>query len=879
MQGNTFQIQYEDNFLKGVEEKLLSEEKDHWAVGVIQIKNFYLYQDMYGRVGTNNIINKFEERLRLFQKTDGFPVSYFGQDNFYILFPNDIKVVQSIYDAFLEILPYKPTDELQFYPIMGICSFDNIAGNDVDALAVCNYAKVASAKANEKDEYIRLFSKKAVKEMVEVQHDIEDIRRGIANKEFIFYLQPKVNSTTNTIVGMEALMRWDHPKKGIIGPNAFIPIAEGTSLVKDLDLCVWEGVCKTLARWKKEKRNIVPISINVSQEDINHMAVADKLIELVDKYEINPSWISVEITETAVVNNTSYIKRLLKDLHKKGIKVGMDDFGAGASSLDMLKDVSVDTVKLDMKLIQFDQDNLDRGVMILSSVVNMIHKLNVPIIAEGVETKEQVAMLQSINCKYIQGFYYYKPMSVESIEKIMARPGVPLYFDIQADYLTSSQLYGTKFINTELYQALRMFNMYTDYFISMGILNLKTGEYALVKHNSEAYENYNDQIVDYEQYCQMLLDKEIIHPEYVNVFKANTNIEYLKNRFYYERKGVTFNILEKRNHEYVWLRSTLIPCKDCSSKNPWCFNVVTYGEDNSNEITKATQYDYTIDALTKVFNRNKYEYDIKKFHNCFFKSLVCTYIDVIGLHQINYYEGHEAGDRMLQVLAQEISKEFEQSFVYRVGGDEYVILSPNSTLQQQKSKIAKLEKKLAKQKYYFSHGTSYSEDMSDIHSIINAAEDAMRVSKKKYYNDTEKNEERARLLNDELENALEENKTMRMFLNAVRREYYGIYLVNIKENKVKCLTTKESEKKLVGTDYINFRNVMNYFILNYVDEKDTFKLRRLADPVYLESEFKKNDYIKTIFNTQDKRVFDVIVVPVEEDDKYTIWCFNEIEQS
>lgn len=875
MQEEMYQIHYEDQFLRCIEEKIRSNQKNHWAVGILQIKNYYLYQDMYGRVGTEQIINQFRERLHLFHQADGFPVAYFGQDNFYLMFPNDIVVIQRIYDAFIQILPYKQTDEIHFYPIMGICSFDNVDNSNADALAVCNYAKVACAKANEKDEFIRLFSKKSVNQMVAIQRNVEAIRKGIINHEFMFYLQPKVNSATNIIVGMEALMRWNHPTKGILTPSSFMPIAEGTSLVKELDCYIWESVCQMLSRWKKEKRNVVPVSINVSQEDINHMSVSDKLIELVDKYDIDPKWLAVEITETSVVHNEAYIKKLLHNLHEKGINVIMDDFGSGASSLGMLEDIPVDAVKLDMKLIQLDANNLDRGIMILNSIVNMIHTLNVPIVAEGVETKEQVAMLQSINCKYVQGFYYYKPMSIESVEMIMMRPGVPMYFDIQTDYSTSSQLYGTKFINTEVYQALRLFNMYTDYFISMGILNLKTGEYALVKHNKEAYGAYTDQIIDFKKFCSILLDEGIIHPEFINIFKAKTDLNHLRSRFYYEKKGETFNILEKINDEYEWIRSTLIPCKDCSEKNPWAFNMVTYGESVKADFSKLTQYDYITDTLTKIYNRNKYEYDIKKFQDCSFRSLVCTYIDVIGLHEVNYYEGHESGDALLQMVAFQAKEIFYESFVYRVGGDEFVILSANSTLDEQLEKVANLVTNLEKHHYYISHGSYASTNMHDIHTIINTAEEAMRKSKQDFYNNTAKNEERARLLNAELENTLDENKTLRLLLNSIRRHYYGIYLVNINENMVKCISTKVGLKQLFGTEKINYRNMMNYFILNYVKENETFKIRRLLDPIYLNSQFKMKGYAATEFNTKSGKHFSLLISEVEGDKDYTVWCFSE----
>ena len=236
-----------------------------------------------------------------------------------------------------------------------------------------------------------------------------EIERALQNKEFCFYLQPKCNSMTHAIVGMEALVRWNHPTRGIVSPGEFVPLMEETGLITRLDLYLWEEVCQMLQGWKARNENMVPISVNVSISDIAALDVAQVLWELVQKYQLEPKLLLVEITESMLAQNLKMVENTIAALHRKGFAVLMDDFGSGYSSLNMLRNTSVDAIKLDMQFIVRDSES-SKGRQIVESVIEMARRLNLPIIAEGVETQEQVFMLQSMDCLYTQGYYFYKPM-------------------------------------------------------------------------------------------------------------------------------------------------------------------------------------------------------------------------------------------------------------------------------------------------------------------------------------------------------------------------------------------------------------------------------------------------------------------------------------
>ena len=259
-----------------------------------------------------------------------------------------------------------------------------------------------------------------------------EIERALQNKEFCFYLQPKCNSMTHAIVGMEALVRWNHPTRGIVSPGEFVPLMEETGLITRLDLYLWEEVCQMLQGWKARNENMVPISVNVSISDIAALDVAQVLWELVQKYQLEPKLLLVEITESMLAQNLKMVENTIAALHRKGFAVLMDDFGSGYSSLNMLRNTSVDAIKLDMQFIVRDSES-SKGRQIVESVIEMARRLNLPIIAEGVETQEQVFMLQSMDCLYTQGYYFYKPMAVKQAEELLAQPAMENYWDLRRD--------------------------------------------------------------------------------------------------------------------------------------------------------------------------------------------------------------------------------------------------------------------------------------------------------------------------------------------------------------------------------------------------------------------------------------------------------------
>lgn len=245
---------------------------------------------------------------------------------------------------------------------------------------------------------------------------VAGIETALREDRIELFLQPKCNIRTGKIVGAEALARWRHPERGIVAPGEFIPLIERNGLVCSLDLRVWEKTAAWIRGLIDEGVQPVPVSVNVSRADIYLVDVAAELHALVERYGIEPSLIEVEITESAYSERPDRIVAAFDELAERGFTVLMDDFGSGYSSLNMLKDINVDVLKIDMRFL--DRDDR-RSKDIMESVIRMARWLDLPVIAEGVETREQVNFLLDVGCSYAQGYYYARPMEAAAFEALL----------------------------------------------------------------------------------------------------------------------------------------------------------------------------------------------------------------------------------------------------------------------------------------------------------------------------------------------------------------------------------------------------------------------------------------------------------------------------
>ena len=261
----------------------------------------------------------------------------------------------------------------------------------------------------------------ALREQEEIEITIvSEMKRALENGEFKIYLQPKVDMRTGEIIGSEALVRWVHPEKGLISPRSFIPIFENNGFITELDYYIFATVSKQLDKWRSEGIPILPVSVNVSRADLYDPNLFPNIVKIVDTYNIPHEFIEFELTESSFISDNHKLVELTYNLQKGGFHVLMDDFGSGYSSLNSLKDIKVDVLKIDINFLPTSTSD-ERAGKILTSVVSMANALDLKVVVEGVETRDQADFLISIGAYEAQGYYFFRPMPVEEYEVVLKK--------------------------------------------------------------------------------------------------------------------------------------------------------------------------------------------------------------------------------------------------------------------------------------------------------------------------------------------------------------------------------------------------------------------------------------------------------------------------
>lgn len=248
----------------------------------------------------------------------------------------------------------------------------------------------------------------------------QDLIKAVIEKELVVYYQPKYDILSERISGAEALIRWNHPEKGVIAPSAFVPLCEENGFVCKLDFYVLEEVCKWLNLCRKNRKSMIRISVNFSRRHLQDAFFVDKLSEMVKRYKLSPELIEIELTENIAYNETDRMLRAMHKIKEAGFGLSMDDFGTGYSSLNLLREMPVDVLKLDKGFLDdCSGDDSSREKRIISHVISMARDLEITVLAEGVETALQKEFLKDAHCDMIQGYFYAKPMPEEQFTEYL----------------------------------------------------------------------------------------------------------------------------------------------------------------------------------------------------------------------------------------------------------------------------------------------------------------------------------------------------------------------------------------------------------------------------------------------------------------------------
>ncbi|MEG1632621.1 MAG: EAL domain-containing protein [Oscillospiraceae bacterium] len=402
-------------FFDATHEMLSEAEGENFVFLRFDVDRFQLINSFFGTAEGDKLLVYIAEHIAA--DAANFKKVTFGRiesDIFGFCMPYEPKSTEYMVERSKRLLvKYNPNYDI--VPSVGIYIIDD---NSIPVEEIYNRATLAAktCKGNYIDYYAYYNERMSLALTIE-QEITNDMNFALENGQFEIYFQPQYNIHTNLPCGAEALVRWMHPKKGMLSPGVFIPIFERNGFITKLDYYVWEQACKCLHEWEEQGITPYPISVNVSRVNVYNPQLPELLLGLVRKYHVSPALLDLELTESAYTDNPVAMRKTMTMLRSYGFTVMMDDFGSGYSSLGLLKDIMIDILKIDMLFLSRTEIP-GRGENIIASVIRMAKWLNIPVIAEGAETAEQVDFLRSVGCDYAQGYYFARPMPREDYEKL-----------------------------------------------------------------------------------------------------------------------------------------------------------------------------------------------------------------------------------------------------------------------------------------------------------------------------------------------------------------------------------------------------------------------------------------------------------------------------
>lgn len=348
-----------------------------------------------------SLYKKLEEKL---EPGEVVVHSYFGEFKLLLKYTS----VESLLKRIEQI----NTVEAKMNFIMGVYPIESA---DVNYEDMCSYTNVAKGNLLPDCRY-GIYTKELHKKEVEQVELAESIKEGIAKQEFKAWFQPKYASDGKTVIGAEALVRW-YKQDEIIAPHVFIPLCEANGMIREIDCLVLEEVCRNLQQWLRDGKKPVPISVNLSRNYLDEPDFIHRLEKIIAIYQVPRHFIEFEVTESAMVGNEKKLKETIDALHNRGFKILLDDFGVGYSSIKTISDLHFDTIKIDKSFVDgIGQDHWDN---IIQYTINLSKQLNMKIVAEGVENKEQYEFLVKCGCDTFQGYYFNTPMDVQCFSALL----------------------------------------------------------------------------------------------------------------------------------------------------------------------------------------------------------------------------------------------------------------------------------------------------------------------------------------------------------------------------------------------------------------------------------------------------------------------------
>lgn len=661
------------------------------------IERFKIVNDLCGSEVADKILKKIGEELQ--KEAHGYKgiAGHFSEDIFYELLERTPEAyTDSACAKFIEKInkiPEVRQFNLNLKMVFGIYHIHNMR---VPLNVMCDRAKMAAEKVKgHYGIYSCIYDDSIRKKMLAEQQIASHMEDALTNNEFIVYYQPKYDLSTETVAGAEALVRWKSRDMGFMPPDNFIPLFERNGFITRMDMFIWEKVARDLHEWIQDGNEPVAVSINVSRADLLNPNLVQVLTGLVEKYDIPAKYLHLEITESAYTEDPEQIVKIIYELRKHEFMIEMDDFGSGYSSLNMLSEMPIDILKLDMSFVRNEMERTN-GKGIINYIISLAKWLNLQVVAEGVETKQQITQLKEMGCDYVQGYYFSKPLERSEFFALLKKSNITDMNAVRTagvENLTKPHFDGQIFDDAKNTNGVML--VVDDVESSRIILSEMFKKDFTIAQAANGVEAWKYIEANYDKISIVLLD---LFMPVMNGYEVLKKIRADK-----RTKSLPVIVTSQGDNESEQ-KSLELNADDFLTK-PYNANIMKHRVRNvvAHSMVQKLEEEKTLakklldierqahsDFLTGLNNRTILEKSVDEF---FVKSstydAVFISLDIDDFKTINDTFGHLTGDETIKKVADILSNFFDKkACICRMGGDEFAIFVPKKIAR------AELEKRL-----------------------------------------------------------------------------------------------------------------------------------------------------------------------------------------
>lgn len=656
---------YSKNFFYRKANELISENPNKkYSIICTNIENFKLYNDIFGLKKGDELLRNIADNIRKHAPKNTICGRY-EADRFLLIRERE----QEKHDRELFFNTQIPLIDNNVILKWGIYEIND---KSISIEQSCDRALLAvDSIKGQYNIHFALYDDVMREKMIREKAITDVMEKAIEENQFIVYLQPKYDLNNDTMAGAEALVRWIHPTWGFMSPAEFIPLFEKNGFITSLDLYVWERALQYLQEFKLKGYPMLPISVNVSRADIYQTDIVKKLLDLTKKYDIEPKYLHLEITETAYAEDPGKIIETVEILKAHGFILEMDDFGSGYSSLNMLNDMKLDILKLDTKFIQSEMSKpISRSI--LRFIINLAHWMGLTVVAEGVETADQVQRLRNISCDYVQGYFFSRPIPKADFEELLKahKSHKPTKLSIIRNEDEKCETKAIVIIDDDKEYSASVAKVFEkDY--EVFIFESPDKALSFIK----ASENISAIILSMTQknnQAKHTLDKLHQDPDFWKI-PILSLIQTPGSATKLDRMLDTDDFLCKCH-----------PLSDLRRRVEHIINIASIQEREA-----ILQEEASHDYLSGLLNRRGFQVAINHIRREELPVTMCIF-DMDDLKKLNDTFGHEKGDLMIKTFAEHIKKNTRSNDILcRYGGDEFIVILKN--INDKKTVLAKME--------------------------------------------------------------------------------------------------------------------------------------------------------------------------------------------